>query len=57
MGLSLSFTAGRPPTSVTLQTSEMAFRPPLGVGAQPAKSLVRLVPQPKLIRTRPWKWR
>ena len=26
-------------------------------GSQPRKSLVRLVPQPKLIRTRPLKWR
>ena len=28
-----------------------------GSGAQPRKSLVRLVPQPKLMRTRPSKWR
>src|SRR5882672_12889398 len=43
LGLSDSFTAGRPLAAVALQTSEMARRPSSGCGAQPSKSLVRLV--------------
>ena len=56
-GLSDSFTAGRPSTDVTLQTIEIGSRSTDPSGEQPTKSLVRLVPQPKLTRTRPWKWR
>jgi hypothetical protein len=56
-GLSDSFTAGRPFASVTLQTSEIAFSPSVGSGAQSSKSLVKLVPQPKAMRTRPSKCR
>src|SRR3954447_18747004 len=56
-GLSDSFTAGRPFTAVTLQTSEIGSRSADPSGAQPVKSLVRLVPQPKLMRTRPAKCR
>ena len=56
-GLSDSLTAGRPSTDVTLQTSEIGSRSAEPSGAQPTKSLVRLVPQPKEMRTRPAKWR
>src|SRR5690606_27930078 len=56
-GLSESFTAGRPLASVTLHTMEIAFNRSISRGAQSSKSLVRLVPQPKAIRTRPSKWR
>src|ERR1700689_582156 len=56
-GLSESFTAGRPSTDVTLQTIEMGSRSAEPSGAHPTKSLVRLVPQPKLILTRPAKCR
>src|SRR5882757_6355220 len=54
-GLSESLTAGRPSTEVTLQTIEIGSRSADSSGAQPTKSLVRLVPQPKLMRTRPAK--
>ena len=40
---------------VLLLTCLYIFSPLFGTGAQPAKSLVRLVPQPKLMRTRPSK--
>src|SRR6266702_5903054 len=56
-GLSDNFTAGRPSTDVTLQTIEIGSRSADPSGAQPTKSLVRLVPQPKLTRTRPGKCR
>jgi NAD(P)-dependent dehydrogenase (short-subunit alcohol dehydrogenase family) len=56
-GLSESLTAGRPSTDVTLQTIEIGSRSAEPSGAQPTKSLVRLVPQPKLTRTRPAKCR
>jgi len=52
-----SLTAGRPSTDVTLQTIEIGSSTLDASGAQPTKSLVRLVPQPKLTRTRPAKWR
>lgn len=55
--LSDNFTAGLPSTEVTLQTIEIGSRSADPSGAQPTKSLVRLVPQPKLMRTRPAKWR
>src|ERR1700722_5793969 len=46
-GLSESLPAGRPSASTTLQTSEIALSwPSTPAGAQPTKSLVRLVPQP-----------
>src|SRR5262249_6214059 len=57
LGLSESFTAGRPLAVLTLHTSEIAASPGCGLGAQPAKSLVRFVPQPKLMRTLPLKCR
>src|SRR3954453_21039886 len=56
-GLSESLTAGRPSTEVTLQTIEIGSRFPEPSGAHPTKSFVRLVPQPKLILTRPAKCR
>src|ERR1700758_1529238 len=56
-GLSDSFTAGRPSTEDTLQTIEIGSRLTEGSGEQSVKSLVRLVPQPKLSLTRPLKWR
>ena len=56
-GLSASLTAGRPSTELTLHTIEIGSRSLEPSGAQPIKSLVRLVPQPKLIRTRPAKCR
>src|ERR1700733_10636244 len=47
LGLSESLTAGRPSASTTLQTNEIALScPSTPAGAQPTKSLVRLVPQP-----------
>src|ERR1700722_7153019 len=46
-GLSESLPAGRPSASTPLQTSEIALSwPSTPAGAQPTKSLVRLVPQP-----------
>src|SRR3954453_5439465 len=54
-GLSESLTAGRPSTDVTLQTIEIGSRFTEPSGAHPTKSFVRLVPQPKLILTRPAK--
>src|ERR1700761_6297301 len=48
--------AGRPSTEDTLQTIEIGSRLTDGSGEQPTKSLVRLVPQPKLSLTRPAKW-
>src|SRR5580692_11791245 len=47
LGLSESLTAGSPSASTTLQTNEIALScPSTPAGAQPTKSLVRLVPQP-----------
>src|SRR3979411_1662962 len=51
-GLSDSFTAGRPSTEVTLQTIEIGSRSADPSGAQPTKSLVRVRPHPKVMRTR-----
>ena len=44
MGLSESFTAGRPSAEITLQTMENGSSPPLGPKSR--KSLVSSVPQP-----------